>query len=87
MESTYRAFLIDHGIENLLYGLHSTLWMLDKDVQTPRSHPSHRSVYCVTPKAWKEYTQRHTTVGWTPRRVDGGVSGLVGADRLVWTAD
>jgi len=26
---------MDHGIENLQYGLRSTLWVLDKDVHTP----------------------------------------------------
>jgi len=39
---------MDHRIENFQYGLHSTLWVLSKDVHTPG----------VTPP---RYIQRHTT--------------------------
>jgi len=47
---------MDNRIENLQYGLHSTLWMPGTDVHTPRgSPPPRRSVYSITPQAWMEY--------------------------------
>jgi len=44
-------FLMDYRVENLQYDLHSTLWVLGKDVHTPRVIPA------------EMYTLRLTTLG------------------------
>jgi len=49
---------MNHKIENMQYGLHSTLWVLGKDVHTAGVTPPKCS---VTPPGATEDTQRHTT--------------------------
>jgi len=53
-----------HRIENVQYGLHSTLWVLCKDVHTPGVTPSLKCIQRRTPGVKGVYTQRHIT-DWT----------------------
>ena len=55
---------MDHTIEYFQYGLHSTLWVLGKDVQAPGVTPphTHTSVHSVTLPLFLTYGVAPTSI-------------------------